>query len=347
MRNSRLIHWMIVAIGGVAAGCSGSPAALTDGGANHAGPSGAQACNDSATAYCTQLSKCSAIAIASDYGDMATCVTRRVQSCTNGLAAPGTGTTPATIEGCVAAYATWSCADFSNGVPPAACKPQVGTGAIGASCAFDAQCASAFCQIPRGGECGVCAAVPAPGASCADLAHCPSGLFCTKYSQVCTLHATGGAACDDDTTCGYGFRCVGADATTNTPGTCMAAVAVDGGACDRTGATGPGCDSTLDLYCTKSDTCAPYESAPSGQPCKFVDDAGTYTYCTGGASCLVTPTTAQTGTCTGPAADGQPCDTSQDNACVPPATCVGAVVDGGVQGTCLFASAASCVSGDP
>ena len=336
---------VLIALGGaVASACGGSTHALLDGGT---GVSAQQACEDSASAYCNQLAKCSQIAIASDYGDLTTCTARRAQSCANGLAAPGTGTTPTTIEACLAAYSTWACADFMNAVPPAACAPQPGAGATGASCAFDAQCQSAFCTVPRGGECGTCAPAPASGASCSGLAHCPSGLFCTKNSEVCTTHATDGGACDDDTTCGYGLRCVGADAATSTQGLCAPAVSVDGGACDRTGATGAECDSTLNLYCTKSDTCAPYESAASGQPCKFVDDAGTYTYCTGGATCDVSPTTAQTGTCTGPAADGQPCNTSADDGCLPPAQCIGAVVDGGVSGTCLLVSAASCVTGDP
>jgi hypothetical protein len=277
---------------------------------------------------------------------MATCLARRTKNCTNSLGAPGTGATPTTSEACVAAYATYSCADFMNSNPPAACRPQPGTGAAGAACAFDAQCQSAFCQIPRGNECGTCAAPPSPGDSCANLAHCPSGLFCTKNSKVCTTHSQLGGACDSDTTCGYGLLCVGVNEEAGTQGTCMAAVSDDGGACDRTAKTGPGCDSALNLYCTKSDTCAPYSFAASGEPCKFVDDAGTYTICTGASVCVADPTTAQTGTCTGPAQDDQPCDTSASNGCITPAECVGTVVDGGVAGTCIFASAASCVSAD-
>lgn len=62
--------------------------------------------------------------------------------------APGTGNTPTTVEACVAAYPSWSCADFTDSVPPAACQPPPGAGGMGAVCAFDAQCSSAFCQIP-------------------------------------------------------------------------------------------------------------------------------------------------------------------------------------------------------
>ncbi len=305
-----------------------------------------QACADVADAACSQMAKCSQISILVDFGDMSTCVARRTKNCTNSLAAPGTGATPATTEACVAAYPTYSCADFMNSNPPAVCRPQAGTGAAGDACAFDAQCQSAFCQIPLGNECGSCAPAPSPGASCADLAHCPSGLYCTKNSKICTTHAQLSDPCDSDTTCGYGLMCVGINADAGTQGTCMAAVSVDGGTCDHTLKTGPGCDSALNLYCTKSGACAPYSFASTGSACKFVDDAGTYTECTAGSTCLADPTTAQTGTCTGPAPDDQACDTSADNGCMTPAECVGTPVDGGVAGTCLFASAASCVSAD-
>jgi hypothetical protein len=299
-----------------------------------------------ADASCTQLATCSQIGVSVDFGDLGTCLARRTLNCTNSLAAPGTGASPATTEACVAAFSTYSCADYMNGNPPAVCRPQPGMGATGAACAFDAQCQSAFCQIPLGAECGTCAEPLASGGSCANLAHCPSGLYCTKNSKICTTHAQLGEGCDSDTTCGYGLTCVGTDADAGTQGSCMTSVSADGGACDHSEKTGPGCDSALNLYCTKSDTCGPYAFAASGDPCKFVDDAGTYTSCTGGSTCVATPTTAQTGTCVGPAADGQPCDTSEDDGCVTPAECVGTVVDGGVAGQCTFASAASCVMAD-
>jgi hypothetical protein len=328
--------------------CSGSNSAATDRGSEAGGSvSAQQACTDLANAFCAQSNKCSQIAIASNYGDINTCMMRRLQNCMNVLAAAGSGATPMTTELCVAAYASYSCADFSSGNPPAACKPQPGMGGAGAACAFDQQCQSAFCQIPRGRECGTCSdSVPSAGASCANLVHCPSGLYCTKNSQICTTHASANQPCNEDTTCGYGLSCVGANATTATQGTCMPSVTTDGGACDRTQKTGAACEAAQNLYCSRSDTCAPYSSAPSGQPCKFVSDSGTLTYCTGGAQCLVLPSTAPTGTCTGPAQDGQPCDTSAGNPCVALGQCVGTVVDGGVRGMCVFVSAGSCVSAD-
>lgn len=354
------MRWRIVpcllnaaALGSIVAniGCSGgSSSALgsSDAGSTSSGSaSAAQACADTASAYCTELGNCSQIAISVDYGDMNTCVSRRTTLCQNGLMAPGTGTTPSTIEACVAAYSTWSCADFMNGVPPTACQPQAGTGAQDAPCAFDAQCTSKFCDIPYGGECGKCAQPPAAGSSCVDLSHCPSGLFCTKNTKVCTTHAMAGQSCDDDTTCGYGLSCVNYDATTGAAGTCMTAVAEAGAPCDHAQKTDAGCASVQDLYCAKNDTCEAYSTASSSQPCKFVGDAGTYTYCLAGATCLVVPSTAQTGTCTGPASDNQPCNSAAGDSCQAPATCVGTPVDGGVSGTCMIASASSCAANDP
>lgn len=335
MRWQFLFLLTAVPLGALAAnsGCSGSSSTALS------GVSAAQACTDMANAYCTQLGNCSQIAIPETYGDMTTCVTRRTTLCAQGLEAPGTGTTPNTIEACVAAYKSWSCTNFIDGVPPAACQPQAGTGGQGVPCAFDAQCNSRFCNIPYGAECGSCDQPPMAGASCANLGHCPSGLFCTKVTRICTTHAMAGQACDDDTTCGYGLSCVGNDATTGVAGTCVPSVAEAGAPCDRTQKTDAGCAAVQDLYCARDNTCEPYTNAPSGQSCKFVNDAGTYTYCLAGATCQVVPSTAQTGTCSPPAGDDQPCNTAAGDSCQAPAQCIGTVIDGGISGICLIASA--------
>jgi len=150
------------------AGLTGdAPAALT----------AQQAAADSAMAYCTQLAKCSQITIGEDYGSLSVCVSRRTTENLNGIAAPGTGTTPETTEACALSYATLSCADFLNDIVTPACRPQVGTGANGAPCAFSGQCQSAFCQVASNSVCGTCQPEPASGSSCA-LYKCPAGLHC-------------------------------------------------------------------------------------------------------------------------------------------------------------------------
>ncbi len=329
----------------IVAACSGSTFGTGGSGTGGSGTSGtggptaSQACADSADAYCAQLAKCSPVSMAEDYASAATCTSRRTQLCENSLAAPGTGATPATTEACVAAFPTYSCADFDNDVVPPACRPQVGTGAAGVACAFAAQCESAFCQIAKASSCGTCQPAPASGSSCA-ASNCPTGLHCATSTQTCVAYGAVGAPCSLNNDCGHGLDCVGANATAGTPGTCTAEVETAGAACDHALKTGAGCDPTLNLFCGRDETCDAYTTAASGQPCAYVNGANTYTYCTVGAACL--ESTPGIGTCTGPAMDGTACDTASDDGCLAPAVCVGTAVDGGVMGTCQIASATAC-----
>jgi hypothetical protein len=324
----------VVILGFAVAGCSSSSAGNAD-----SGPSAEQACTDSANAYCAQLSKCSEIAVGEDYGSVGACVSGRTTLCENSLAAPGTGATPTTTEACVAAYPTYSCADFENGNTPPACRPQLGTGATGAACAFAAQCQSAFCQIAKGSACGTCQAAPSSGSSCA-TSNCPTGLHCAASTETCVTYGAANDPCTDNGDCGYELDCVGAVASTGTQGKCMAEVQTAGAACDHDTKTGPGCAPNMNLFCGKDDKCDAYGTAASNQPCAYVADAGTYTYCTGGASCMLSA--PGIGVCAGPAANGAACDTAADDGCIAPATCIGTVIDGGVMGTCQLASATSC-----
>jgi hypothetical protein len=146
--------------------------------------------------------------------------------------------------------------------------------------------------------------------------------------------------CSIGNDCGYGLDCVGAVAAKNTPGKCTAEVASSGTACDHAQKTGAGCDPSKSLFCGKDDKCDAYGTAATGQACAYVNGAETYTYCTGGATCLLSA--PGVGTCTGPAMDGATCNTADDTGCLAPATCVGAVIDGGVTGTCQITSASSC-----
>jgi hypothetical protein len=60
--------------------------------------------------------------------------------------------------------------------------------------------------------------------------------------------------------------------------------------------------------------------------CGYPDDGGTATFCTTGASCLVT--------CRSPAADGQECDPAAGAGCLFPAKCVAR--------RCIFPTLADC-----
>ena len=128
----------------VAAGCGGT--------------SGDSACADSAAAHCAQRATCTnSVGITKTYGDMTTCLAREKLSCTNALAAKGTGNTPDRVEQCVAALKTESCADYFAGNVPAACV-NTGTLADGAGCAFAGQCSSTYCTGLTDAACGTCGA---------------------------------------------------------------------------------------------------------------------------------------------------------------------------------------------
>jgi hypothetical protein len=331
MRRSVLFFRVLGVVLGLAA-CGGSTSSPS-------GPTAAAACADVANAYCSEFAKCSPLGMAEDYASASSCVTRRTELCENSLAAPGTGATPATTESCVTAYASYSCPDFLDDVVPAACKPVAGTGATGAPCAFAAQCQSAYCATAKGAMCGTCQAAPGSGSPCASV-NCPTGLHCAASTETCTTYGAAGAACAVNGDCGAGFDCVGSDAATNAMGKCTAEVETADATCDHALKTGAGCDPTMSLFCGKDDKCDAYGSAASGQACAYVNGAMTYTYCTAGAQCLIS--TPGVGTCAGPAMDGAACDTASDDGCLPPATCIGSTVDGGVMGTCQIASAGTC-----
>src|SRR4051812_9407778 len=111
-------------------------------GCGKAGISADQACADLAQARCAKRDGCtSGVGITRNYGDMATCLAREKLACTDALAADRTGNSPDLVEKCVAAYPTFSCADFADNRPPADCAP-AGAGPDGAACAFNGQCQS-------------------------------------------------------------------------------------------------------------------------------------------------------------------------------------------------------------
>src|SRR5262249_40194972 len=142
----------------------------------------------------------------------------------------------------------WACADFLNGTnTPSACAQPTGTIARGQPCSFPGQCQTGFCAIPPGSACGLCAPVPAAGASCAELTSCGQGLECSSDTKACVVPATTvGAACGPGQPCGVGLSCVGAGTGT---GTCQTSVTQAGAACDPTTQTGAGCDRNSGLVC--------------------------------------------------------------------------------------------------
>jgi hypothetical protein len=297
------------------------------------------ACQDRATAECALMNKCRPTGIQTNYGTEAACVKGLEQNCENSLAAPSNGNNATVTEACAKAFPSWSCADFENDVNiPTACQQQMGSLASGSACAFPGQCTSGFCAIPPNTECGVCAALPAAGDSCAKLTTCGPGLNCVAKTQTCVKLAAKGDACGAGAPCGYELSCVGANATKGTQGTCQAAVETVGATCDPTLNKGAGCDLGAGLTCnTTTLKCAKVSVAATGKPCGTVDDQDAL--CSAGGTC--TAATGMAGTCIAPAAEGKTCADVGGTGCVAPQRCIG--LEGGASGTCEFNSAATCM----
>jgi hypothetical protein len=311
------------------------------------GTSADSACADVAAARCAQRSVCTnTVGITKTYGDQTTCVAREKLSCTNALAAMGTGNTPDRVESCVAALKTEACADYFAGNVPAACV-NTGTLADGAACAFAGQCSSTYCTGLANAACGTCGEALASGADCTSGGTCARGQTCftTPGSMgtmmSCITEGAVGASCSRSMPCATGLSCVGTLAMGAT-GTCMTAGATAGAACDPTSRTAPGCDRSLGLFCNAtSKTCTVVTFAANGAACGVGSD-GNLIDCTAGVcyGSVIGGPTPMMGTCKADAPDGAACDTANGPGCLAPARCVTA--SGATAGTCALSDATKC-----
>lgn len=354
--------------------------ALGCGSSSSTGTTAAQACVDVAQARCNEGSTCTLPAgtggtgfnILENYGDLQTCLTRQTLACVDGLMAPQTGNTPAKVELCVTELASASCQSFFDNQPPTDCSV-TGAAANGATCTFNGQCASGYCQGTKTSVCGTCAAPPAAGADCSSST-CAQGQRCVSSTMQCQTVAALNMVCDATHPCDRGLTCFGENATTGTAGTCEAAATQIGQPC---GGTMPGCDGTLGLYCggpSGSKTCMlvvyPTGSAaggadasadgstdagadagaagagagsatPTGTPCGVLAD-GSHVGCAAGNCYTATgpASGSDLGTCKASAPDNMHCDTMLGPSCLPPARCVTSA--GGTAGTCLVPNASMC-----
>ncbi len=335
------------ALGAVAlialAGCGSTTAKSKDGGQDTA-PSTTiqQACSDIAQAQCAKRMSCSGGAsITHAFGTMENCVAREMVACTNGLGAPQTGNSPALVEQCVAAFGTYSCADFFNNNPPAPCAA-TGPRATGAACAFNGQCGSGYCAETKNAACGTCQPSPSPGASC-DGTACGHDQACVQATMMCAAFGALNGSCDANDPCGYGLTCVGAVASSSTPGTCLTAAETAGTACG--GGTMPGCDGTNGLFCggaAGAKTCMAITYVGDGAPCGDLSTTSHAECTAGGCYTSTGPAgSGQTGTCKADTADGTACDIVLGPGCVTPARCVLTGADGS-DGTCEIPLGATC-----
>jgi hypothetical protein len=311
------------------------------------GTSGDTACADSAAARCAQRATCTnSVGITKVYGDMATCLAREKLSCTNALAAKGTGNTPDRVEQCVAALKTESCADYLSGNIPAACV-NTGTLADAAGCAFAGQCSSTYCTGLTNAACGTCGEPVASGGDCTNGGTCARGQTCFTtpgsmgMAMSCITEGVAGASCTRSMPCAAGLSCVGM-MTMGATGMCMPAGTAVGTACDPTSRTAPGCDRSVGLFCNAtSKTCTAVTFAANGAACGVGSD-GNLIDCTAGVcyGSVIGGAMPMMGTCKADAADGAACDTTNGPGCISPARCVTA--SGSTAGTCQLSDATKC-----
>ncbi len=251
-----IFGFVVVAL--VIVNCSnggGSP----DGGGSDApsdSATNAKACNDEATALCALRDTCSPnynnLVV---YGNATTCQTRTAQQCVNALGSKGTGNNPTLVEACAAAYPTEACASFFDGNPVTACVPAAGTLANGAACGASAQCTSTFCATGPYAVCGTCQPLPTVGAACQVQADCGRNLACATptiaagdagipAAKCAAWVASGGQCLTGYQPCQTGLTCVGDDEATMTQGTCQAAGATVGAACDGSRKTKASCQAS-------------------------------------------------------------------------------------------------------
>jgi hypothetical protein len=296
-----------------------------------------KACTDLAQAQCMKRSSCTnGTGITRTWGDMSTCLTREKLACTIGLSAPQTGSTPATVEKCVAAFPNFSCADFLNNNPPAECIP-TGPKPSGAPCAFGGQCQSGYCDSNKTATCGTCGDAPPDGASCRNSS-CARQEQCAIRVLTCSMIPAAGDPCDNNAQpCGADSTCLGSSAAMM--GTCVAGSSTVGAACDNKTTT---CDGTMGLYCNAATSCQTISEGADGAACGSLP-MGVFAGCAAGGQCYNATGVAlagEMGTCSAPAADGDACDILAGPPCLAPARCV--VSGGGTAGTCTVPSGNTC-----
>jgi len=276
-------------------------------------------------AECTYAIRCGAVV-----DDDATCVALASQVFTafagklgfdNMVAAVSAGkvTYDATAAGeCVDAIQSTPCdvTALAARIPPTACvQTFTGSGAVGAACVIDEECASNNCQGHLPGVCtmGTCAASAAAlGQSCANIGCTPPN-YCD--GTTCQALAAKGAQCSlppsQDNPCGDELSCVAGicDSLPAEGSACTSSCAEIGDVCSATtmtcvkmGQVGAQCatqgDCAEDLLCDASSMkCVTLPTL--GQPC------GPYG-CSAGLACTI----GSDGICIALAANGATCDSS-------------------------------------
>jgi hypothetical protein len=353
------------ACGGGSSGGSSTGSSSSTSGSSGGGVNATKACNDEAAAICSLRDSCSGgYTNKRVFGSEAVCQARTAQTCINALDAPGTGNTPAAVEACAAAYPSEACTDFFD-VNNTACPQQMGTRAMGATCAGAGQCTSGFCAVTQYTVCGTCQPAPAVGATCQVQADCGRDLACAfptvsvgdagvPTSGRCAAFVPSGGTClTGYMPCEAGLACVGDNQATMKTGTCQAAGATMGAACQTTRQTAANCDPDRGLVCIPTQpvvnnmgTCQPISLVGAGMPCGVTGTPETsFAVCSANGLCKKPAPTDLAGTCVAAAMDGMACDNdpSLGPPCLTPAKCVMPAGSPGTAGTCMVPNGTTCM----
>lgn len=292
------------------------------GGASSSSSSGAeltidQACAAYASAACAKFNSCSAPLFTLQYPDVATCEARIGILCPLSASAPGSSTPPQHWQDCADAAPSLSCDDVFSRNIPAACQPIAGSLADGSACGIDAQCMSAYCNVPSGEVCGVCGARSAAGGACKQADDCDFGLQCSQ--DKCVKPGELGATCDN-------------------AAPCLVTLACSGGKCAQAAGAGEACDpveqncSRIDgLGCNNNSVCQKVKFAGPGEVCGM--SGGDFIVCSGNGTCKKSGANPA-GTCLAPAKDGEACDEANGPKCMAGARCS--------SGLCKLIDPAAC-----
>lgn len=176
--------------------------------------------------------------------------------------------------------------------------------ASGEACFSAAECGEGLtCRYDAPVPPGLCAALPAEGASCAD-APCAPGLVCIASGSgfACGRQRRLGESCGGRDWDGAPPRCEGELACGGTTAgampICEPPPTVVGGPCSVDERCGPGLECAFDVIGVRL-RCQP--AVPVGGTCTLAEDA-----CSGDARCV--ESAGGVGTCTAPAREGESCD---------------------------------------
>lgn len=273
------------------------------------------ACANVASAWCTTMAKCAPYWTTTNWGNAATCATRRAAVCRARLGAADTGVTIADTHACAAALGTSVECEFYTAVDAvAACQPKPGTRKENAACGDNSQCSSGLCQGLESSACGSCRARAKVNTICTDTADCDFGLSCmaTQSVKKCTARTQIGGTCDASHVCLAPAVCLA--------GKCSGPVGL-GQACDS---TLKNCDAGQGHYCHEhKGVCTAFAVAQDSENCGYFD--GDRVACAYGLTCKLSG--GGKGTCAKITPDGTGCSTGSAVACL-----AGAVCNAGVCG---------------